>query len=240
VFDASQVAAVLFDIDGTLADSDEQMVDTIGQRLSRLGWRAPHQAARRLVMAFETPVNCTITLLDRLGLGQRLARRERREQTAGAQARRFRLVPGVPTMLRELASRYPLAIVTTRGRPDTEAFLAQSGLAPHFRAIITRGSTRRLKPDPGPVRRAAEVLAVPVERCLMVGDTVPDIVAARRAGALAVAVLCGYGERGELQRAGAHAILEQTALLPMLLRPAAAGMDRSCASGQAPSGPAPD
>ena len=87
----------------------------------------------------------------------------------------------------------------------------------HFDALVTRESTRRPKPHPAPIRLAAHLLAVPVDQCLMIGDTTVDVLAARRAGALAVAVLSGFGEQAELQHAGAHAILERTALLPTLL-----------------------
>jgi phosphoglycolate phosphatase-like HAD superfamily hydrolase len=67
-------------------------------------------------------------------------------------------------------------------------------------------------------------LGVPVERCAMVGDTTVDVKAARRAGAWAVAVLCGFGEREELERAGAHVILEHTAQLSSLLGVTATGL----------------
>jgi phosphoglycolate phosphatase len=67
------------------------------------------------------------------------------------------------------------------------------------------------------VRHAAKQLGVPVERCVMVGDTTVDVKSARRAGAGAVAVLCGFGEREELERAGAHVILEHTSQLTLLL-----------------------
>jgi phosphoglycolate phosphatase len=67
------------------------------------------------------------------------------------------------------------------------------------------------------VRYAAKQLGVSVERCVMVGDTTVDVRSARRAGAQAVAVLCGFGERDELERAGAHVILEHTSQLASLL-----------------------
>jgi phosphoglycolate phosphatase-like HAD superfamily hydrolase len=51
---------------------------------------------------------------------------------------------------------------------------------------------------------------VPVERCLMVGDTTADIRAARAAGARSIGVLCGFGQHEELERAGADLILETT------------------------------
>ncbi|MFO7740716.1 MAG: HAD-IA family hydrolase, partial [Anaerolineae bacterium] len=68
--------------------------------------------------------------------------------------------------------------------------------------------TWRLKPHPEPIREAARRLGVRVERCVMVGDTTVDVKGARRAGAKAVAVLCGFGERDELEEAGADVVLE--------------------------------
>ncbi|MBN1262672.1 MAG: HAD family hydrolase, partial [Anaerolineae bacterium] len=56
-----------------------------------------------------------------------------------------------------------------------------------------------------------QALGVAPEACAMVGDTVVDVRAARRAGAWSVAVLCGFGEEPELRRAGAHWILPGTA-----------------------------
>lgn len=221
MFDASHVQALLFDLDGTLADSDDQAVDALARRLRWMRWTDPRRVARHLVMACEAPVNGAITVLDKLGLDRPLTawgRRIRSLRGRRGQTAHLRLMPGVPEMLAGLASRYQMAVVTTRVRRDARAFLAEYDLSNHFDALVTRESTRRLKPHPAPIFLAAHLLAIPVERCLMVGDTNVDVIAARRAGALAVAVLCGFGERAELQRAGAHAILERTALLPTLLQ----------------------
>jgi phosphoglycolate phosphatase len=53
----------------------------------------------------------------------------------------------------------------------------------------------------------------------MVGDTRLDVLAARRAGAWSIGVLCGFGQRHELERAGAHVVLVETADLTTLLQP---------------------
>jgi len=212
--------AVLFDLDGTLMDTDDQAVETLVRRLQRLHWPHPRQAARRLVMASETPGNALMTLVDILGLDAPLTKfTDHLHRWRGLRTRgNFRIVAGAEEMLAELNGRYRLAVVTTRGRSEAEAFLAQYDLCGVFEALVTRESTWRLKPHPAPIRRAARLLGVPVERCVMVGDTTVDVKAARRAGAWAVAVLCGFGERGELERAGAHVILEHTAQLASLCR----------------------
>ncbi|MCX7682573.1 MAG: HAD-IA family hydrolase, partial [Anaerolineae bacterium] len=98
-----------------------------------------------------------------------------------------------------------------------EAFLEQYHLGDYFALVVSRESTWRLKPHPAPILYAARSLGVPTGQCVMVGDTTVDVRAARRAGAIAVAVLCGFGERMELERAGAHIILEHTTHLRELL-----------------------
>ena len=213
------VEALLFDLDGTLLDSDDQAVEALARWMARLGFSSPYQAARRLVMALETPGNAILTVFDMVGLDAPLARiADRFRRWGGLRTpANFRLVEGADEALHLLASRYRLAVVTTRGRRDAEEFLAQFGLADLFERIVTRESTWRLKPHPAPILHAAEALGLTPEQCAMVGDTTMDVLAARRAGAWAVAVLCGFGEREELERAGAHLILPSPAHLPSAL-----------------------
>ncbi|MCX8067240.1 MAG: HAD family hydrolase [Anaerolineae bacterium] len=214
-----RLRALLFDLDGTLLDSDDEGVEALARWLMHLGLRDARYRARRIVMRAETPVNALMTALDIVGLdGPVLAfsawlRRVRGERTAP----RFRLVPGTDDALHLLASRYRLGVVTTRGQKDTWAFLEAFGLTGLFEVVVTRESTWRLKPNPSPVRHAVRLLGLKPETCAMVGDTPVDMRAARRAGVWAIGVLCGFGERDELERAGAHLILPSPADLPAAL-----------------------
>ena len=219
MLDKDQVEAVLFDLDGTLMDTDDQAVEALARWLQRLHWPNPERTARRLIMAAETPANTLVTLIDVLGLDAPLAAfADWLRRVLGLPKRTdFRIVAGVKEMLVVLHGRYRLAIVTARSRADTQAFLDQYDLRDLFQALVTRESTWRLKPHPAPIWRAARLLGVPAARCVMVGDTTVDVKSARRAGAWAVAVLCGFGEREELERAGAHVILEHTSQLSSLL-----------------------
>jgi len=213
------VDALLFDLDGTLLDSDDQAVEALARRMARLGFGDPHRAARRLVMALEGPGNGLVTLLDLVGLDAPLARLTDRFRRWGGLRTpvNFRLVAGADRALHALSTRYRLAVVTTRGRRDAESFLDQFALASLFEVIVTRESTWRLKPHPAPLLHAVQAMALDPGRCAMVGDTAVDMRAARRAGVWAVGVLCGFGEREELERAGAHLILPSPADLPSAL-----------------------
>jgi phosphoglycolate phosphatase len=212
-----EIDAVLFDLDGTLIDTDDTAMGTLARLLQPLKWALPKHdpayAARRLLMALETPGNRLLALLDRLGLDERLYwLAERLRSVRGLYvAASFRPVDGVFEMVDDLSRRYRIGIVTTRARCDAQSFLDQQALADRMAVVIAREDTRRQKPHPAPILLAAQRLAVLPERCLVVGDTTVDVQAACAAGAWSVGVLCGFGERGELERAGADVILETTA-----------------------------
>ncbi|MCA9932973.1 MAG: HAD family hydrolase [Ardenticatenaceae bacterium] len=215
------VQAILFDMDGTLIDTDDQAAARLEERLRPfLKQRAP-QAARWLLMKAETPGNILITTLDWLRLDELLMTlTDRLRRRRGVYpAHEFRLVPGVEEMLLRLHGRYHLGIVTTRSRYHIQRFLEQfPRIAPLFEVTCGLQDTRFLKPHPAPVRLAAKRLGLAPEQCLMVGDTTVDVRAARRANAWSIGVLCGFGERDELERAGAHAVLGSTADLTDFLQ----------------------
>jgi phosphoglycolate phosphatase len=216
-FDPLLVRGICFDIDGTLAESDDQIV----QRLTR--WLRPlirlrrnfqpEDIARRAVLVLETPTNALLHLLDIIGLDQLLGpvlngvHRLRGE----ADMRHPRLVAGVRETLAELEQSYKLAIVTSREHRSTLTFLQTTGLADQFHCVATARTRWRAKPHPAPVLWAAGQMGIHPEHCLMVGDTTVDIRAGVAAGAQTAGVLCGFGQRQELKDAGANLILKSTA-----------------------------
>ena len=213
----TEVEAILFDLDGTLIDTDDVMIERVArwlQPLARLFSQGdPKRVLRRAIMASEGPTNAFLTVLDILGLDDEIfALGDRLRRLRGLRTpANFQPVDGIVEAVRELSGRYRLGVVTTRSQRDAQAFLEQQALADCFSVIVTHEDTWRLKPHPEPIRYAAEQLGVAIERCLMVGDTVVDVRSAKAAGAYAVGVLCGFGERGDL--VGADLILENTAQL---------------------------
>jgi phosphoglycolate phosphatase len=219
VLDTSQVRAVLFDMDGTLADTDDAYVARAARLIRPAHFlfpdRDPTRFLRWWMMRAETPLNWLMTVPDQLRIDGPLATiaDRLRRQAPGPTAHSL-MIDGTVTMLDALAARYPLALVTSRDRLGVEAFLDQFNLRPYFKVVVSALSAARIKPHPAPVLYAAGQLGLPASACLMVGDTTVDIHAGRRAGAQTTGVLCGFGERDELERAGAHLILDRT---PQLL-----------------------
>lgn len=205
--------AILFDLDGTLIDTDDMAVERLAGFIKPIFGGRSMALSRWFLMQSEMPGNLLVIALDRLGLDEAtvaLMDKVRRRRGLYA-ARDFRLLPGIEELVLTLARKYLIAIVTTRTRLHLDGFLSSFPvISSAVDATCSLQDTRRLKPDPRPIRWTAEKLKVPVEKCLMVGDTSVDIKAGRRAGAFTAGVLCGFGTRNELQRAGAHVILDNT------------------------------
>lgn len=215
----ARIKAIFFDLDGTLVDTDDAILEALAGRLERFSGlfpeRNPRRFLRRTMLAAEGPVNHVVTLLDMVGLDDNLfsigdgLRRLRGMAVQG----RFVAVEGVVEMIRALCGAYRLGIITTRSRRDASAFLQQFGLEGLFQVIATREDTRRLKPHPEPIYYAIERVGLSTTECAMVGDTAVDIISAKAAGSYAIGVLCGFGECEDLAMAGADLILEGTAQL---------------------------
>ena len=170
-------------------------------------------------MLTEGPGSWAYGLADRLGLdGKLVALGDHLYRLGiGSSAHPFQLVQGVGEMLATLYQHYPLSIISIRGRRTTERFLEQFNLRRFFIAIANGQTCRHTKPYPDPILWVAAKMGVAPAACLMVGDTVPDIQSGKRAGAQTVGVLCGFGERHELEKAGADLILKSTADLVEIL-----------------------
>ncbi len=218
----SRVRALCFDVDGTLSNSDDQMVASLARRLRPFQFlfpnRDPRHVARRMIMSLEAPANFLIGLPDRIGLdGPIFALADWVARTSKSRPKKYWLIPGVREMLADLSRRYPLAVVSARDARTTGDFLEQFDLAGFFKCIAAAQTCTHTKPYPDPILWAARQMGVPPEACLMIGDTKVDVRAGKAAGAQTVGVLCGFGEEQELLRHEVDMILTETAELSAVL-----------------------
>jgi len=218
----SRIRAILFDVDGTLSDTDDLFTQNLEPILRPFRFlfrdQDPRRLTRRFVMWSEAPANFLIGIPDTLGLDDKIAAvMERLNRRRSRIKKNFLLISGVKEMLQVLSARYPLGIVSVRDESSTRLFLDRFGLAPFFQVIVTGQTTGHTKPYPDPIFYAAERVGVPAEACLMVGDTTVDIRAGKAAGAQTIGVLCGFGEEDELRRCGADMILATTCDLVQVL-----------------------
>ncbi len=201
------VEALLFDMDGTLVETDDLIVRAWAARIAPLQRifpvLNPERAARWLLSHLEGPFNALIALLDQFSLDERsLEWAERLSQSLGYRpSEAFVTIPGAAEAVRQLNEHYRLGIVTTRRLAEAQQFVQQENLEDCFATIVARDNHVRLKPHPGPVLHAAQTLGIDVRHCALVGDTGADVAAAQAAGALAIGVLSGFGQPEDLAQA---------------------------------------
>ncbi len=208
------MTAIMLDLDGTIADTDDQTVERIANRLGILQKIFPGDDAtpfiRHSLLMAEGPLNWFITRSDHLDLDDELFRMNRwiRRALGYPLAEDLKPIAGINDTLLELNQKYQLALVTTRGRETAEKFLDDNNLSSLFTVVVTRDDVARIKPHPEPILQAMEKLGVEPERCVMVGDTSADIAAAQAAGTNSIGVLCGFGQFQDLK--SADIILDST------------------------------
>jgi HAD superfamily hydrolase (TIGR01509 family) len=205
--------AILFDLDGTLVDSVYQHVLAWREALHKEGldlsvWRIH----RRIGMSG----GLFLKALDReLGSNLTEAQAERlRQSHAEGLLRRLdqvRPLPGARRLLETLSELHvPWAIATSGSEKTARPTLAMLGI-PEGIPIVTRDQVAYAKPNPDLFLAAAERLGVPPGDCFVVGDSIWDLLAAQRAGALGVGLLSGGYGREELERSGAYRVYDDPA-----------------------------
>ncbi|MEM7295441.1 MAG: HAD family hydrolase [Pseudomonadota bacterium] len=112
---------------------------------------------------------------------------------------------------------YRLGVMTNDAESSARVHLEQAGVSDLFDIILGYDSGFGAKPDPSPLKAAADQLGVPTSRTTMVGDSTHDLQAARAAGMRAIGVLTGPANRQELEPL-AHLILPSIMDLPAALK----------------------
>lgn len=219
----SGIEAIFFDIDGTLSDSDDQIIEEIVKRMRFLHflWKDPllRKFARGSVSLSMAFFNSAFHIVDSLGLDNFIAKTfpHRHVQNKDDFEKDINLITGVEKMIAILHARYRLGIVSARSEPGVLHFLKQFSLEKYFDVVVAAQTCYYTKPFPHPLLYAAKVVKVLPEKCLMVGDTMVDIVAGKAAGMKTIGVLCGFGTLKELRKAAADFILASPAELISLL-----------------------
>lgn len=205
--------AFLFDLDGTLVDSVYQHVLAWQQALEQMEmhvsvWRLH----RRIGMSGGLVANALLRETGR-EVSPEEAERLRRLHAEAYRERAglVRPLPGAREILALLtALGVPWAIATS-GHAETASPAIATLEVPDGVPVITRDQVEWAKPDPDLFLAAAERLGVDIEHSVVVGDSVWDLLAARRARALGVGVLSGGYGAEELERAGAYRVYEDPA-----------------------------
>ena len=201
---------VLFDLDGTLADTAPDLAYALNGVLAEQG-RAP------LPLGTIRPAASHGGLaLIRCGFGEGHPEEEAlRQRLLGIYrdniARETRLFAGMAAVLADLEARgLHWGVVTNKPSRFTEPLMDALDLSRRAACIVSGDTCENSKPHPQPILHACALAGVSAQECLYVGDAARDIEAGRRAGTHTLAALFGYIGADDLpQQWGADALIEQ-------------------------------
>lgn len=205
--------AFLFDLDGTLVDSVYQHVLAWHEAMSAVGIDlAVWKIHRRVGMSGGLMANALLRELGFPVTPEQAARLLRLHAEAYARlSTTIRPLPGARELLAYLTEAGVPWAIATSGRLESARPTLETLGVPESVPIVTRDQVGHAKPDPDLFLAAADRLGVPIGDSVVVGDSVWDLLAARRARALGVGLLSGgYGQE-ELERAGAYRVYQDPA-----------------------------
>lgn len=197
------VRAALFDLDGTLVDSLEDLTDAVNHMLAgfgrpamatasvqRLVGKGAHNLVRR---ALETESEEAVTRGIELFVAFNSAH----------VADKSALYPGVRETLRQLTENgIRLALISNKPESLCRLIMEALGIAGLFEIICGGDTFPEMKPSPLPLLRALERLGIAAHEAVMVGDSINDIQAGQQAGITTIGCAWGYGDIEELAEAG--------------------------------------
>src|SRR5215467_8486879 len=191
--DFSSVRALIFDLDGTLIDSKQDLIRSVNAVLVEMGREALHEDTISGYIGHGAP-----KLIGRaLGNGTTEEDRDRGLKFFLTYYEDHKMdstsaYPGVAEALEELRE-FPMAVLTNKPVRVSRKILEGLGLAKYFRAIYGGNSFETKKPDPLGAKKILEELSAAPAEALMVGDSEVDVQTARNAGTLAATVNYGFG-----------------------------------------------
>ncbi|MEO5370621.1 MAG: phosphoglycolate phosphatase [Magnetococcus sp. DMHC-1] len=193
--------AILFDLDGTLVDTSQDLWRALNHAVEKRGFSTLSHAQVRDYVGHGARSLLARSFWGMNALPPEIGQDADFDQAlkdfllhyAAHLADHSRPFPQVMETLQHLRQEgYLLGIVTNKPLHLTHSLLDQLAMTPFFSAVVGGGSLPQFKPEPQPLWHALDILGVAREQAVMVGDSEPDVAAARAAGCPVVAVAYGY------------------------------------------------
>jgi len=188
---------VIFDVDGTLVDSNDAHARAFVEAFREFGFEIRFEKLRRLIGMGSDKLIAELIGRDDESLAERKKALFRQRHLPA-----LRAFPCVEELLAALRARgLKLAVASSAAGDELDALLERAHAKRYLEARTDAGDAERSKPDPDIMQAALRKLALPAARCVMVGDTPYDAEAAQRAGLAFVGVRCGGWSDADLHPA---------------------------------------
>lgn len=188
---------VLFDLDGTLADTLPDLLWALNRSLEEHGLPAGEEARVRNQVSHGARAMTCAVLGDEHPQMETVCQRFLNHYQENV-AERTRLFEGMQTVLERLdASGCAAGIVTNKRAAFAEPLIRHLALDPAPRCLVSGDTVSRAKPHPDSLRHAAGLVGIPTSRCAYIGDARNDVVAAQAAGMPVAAARWGYIPHGD-------------------------------------------
>jgi pyrophosphatase PpaX len=210
------IRAVLYDFDGTLADSTELIMRCYRHTMhTHLGHVPPDE---EWLSGFGTPLETQLARFGRSDAEAQAMLDTYRVYQDGIHDDLLRPFPGATAVVAELDRRgVLLAIVTSKHRRAALRGMELCGIVEHFDEIITPEDVTHAKPHPEPVQAALRKLGVSADEALFIGDSPHDIASGRAAGTRTAAALWGpFAHEDVIAAQPDHLLREQDDILRLL------------------------
>ncbi|WP_123042801.1 pyrophosphatase PpaX [Cohnella candidum] len=202
-----EIKAVLFDLDGTIVDTNELIIQSFLHALK--GTVSEDFGREHIIPSMGLPLSDQLRLFSGLEDVTALTQ-SYREYNYLKHDEMVVLFPGVAEVVRRLkAQGIRMGVVTTKMRPTTERALRMFGLFEHMDIIITLDDVQHAKPHPEPVQKAMEAIGAEPVHTAMVGDSTVDMESAIRAGAMPIGVAWSLKGQAVLEEAGAALVIHR-------------------------------
>lgn len=188
---------ILFDLDGTLIDSTNAIVEGFEVAYDSFGQIPPNK--EDIIKLIGYPLDIMFSNLGVRGDVNAYVEAYKQHYRIISRAKTS-LLPLAKEALEEAYRHATLGVVTTKTAKYSQELLEHMGIMKYFKVLIGRESVENPKPHPEPIHKAMDIIGSKPSKTWMIGDTILDLDAANKAGVKGVGVLCGYGTRRELQR----------------------------------------
>jgi len=209
------LGGVVFDLDGTLVDTNAAHVGAWHDALQSAGFRMPHdRIAPEIGKGGDRLLPSLLGATIARDSGASLRRDAARAFGQTARSTRFNVFPGTVDLLVRLRDLgLQVAVATSASAADLQSVLSSCGLKLDrlVDAIVTSSDAQETKPDPDLVLTALSRIGLGAAQCVVIGDTPHDAEAARRAGVAFAGVTTGYHSEIRLRHAGARCVFRDPA-----------------------------